>query len=231
MEQKQKHENWLNIYLPFFVRFSKITAHDPKYKNHEYFKVAIKDLEEEYTKKTITVLSVFRDVLKEHVKGRKHPKVWYLNHALEMNLIPQRDEPFFWLTDHCPKFLTHLDKINQILDDLEIEKVEPFEPVPPKKTRADLKTEHGRKLYDLINKWAVQIGSTAPNEAMELLMVQHDLLKNENELFTDDGKPKYKFDWRISWCIDEDPEIKKIYFEEAPLSSSEDESEDKENKE
>lgn len=231
--EDKKHQDWLNIYLPFFVRFSKITEYDPKEKNHEYFKTAIGDLEQEYTKKEITVLSVFRDVMKEHVEGRKHEKIWYMNHAINMNLIPERDNPSFWLYNHCSKFLTHVDKINEILDQLKIEKVEPFKPLPPKKTRQDLKTEQGRKLYDLMDKWIDQVVLVNPTEAMGLAMMSDHLLEHEDKFFIDGQfNPKYKFWWSIGQYVDEDPEIKKIYFEDTPpespsISSSEDEDEEK----
>jgi hypothetical protein len=224
---EKEHQEWLEIYLPFFVRFKSIVDTD---KNHEYFKVAIKDLEEEYTKKTTTVLSVFRDTMKEHVEGRKHDKIWYMHHAFDMNLIPNRDDKDYQITKFCPKFLSHLDKINQILDELDVKKVEAFKPLPPPKTREDLKTEHGKKLYDLMDKWATQLAVTAPNEAMALFMMQHSLLEHEENFFdeNEEFKESHKFWGKIGSLIDEDEEIKKKYFNDIPPDSSSDEDDSEE---
>lgn len=213
--EKQQHKLWLEKYLPMVVRLTKILKTTS---NHPDLRIPIEALEKEYTKTETTILSLFRNVMKAHIEGIQHEKIWYLEYCIDMSLVSRRDDPKCWWINHCPNFLSYTDKINNILDELQIEKVEPFRPVPPIKTRDDLTTEHGKKMYDLMEKWLRQIVKKDPNSGFELSLAIYNLLDNELGFFDENGKLKNecKLYWGIACLIDEDESVKATYFDKPP---------------
>lgn len=184
------NHQWYQKELPFIVRINNAMDNGINLST-SLFQDAIDDFKEEYQPDYTSLLTSIRDKLSHYIEHNNLDieNIGIMNHYISSFVNRRDDSDVQAVFKKCPNFASHIDILNEELNTLGVDIVPSFDPIPPPKTRSDLKTERGREYYDVLQTIIESIAQTRPNEAMMFIMNQYGLLDNEDLYFNEDGTP------------------------------------------